>query len=205
MSQVSLLFKDRILSIQQLNQHQNFLIGNASDCNIHIDSLAVQPHHAKISYINSLRAYKIEPVDNNAEIIIQNKPVETEAELSDGEHIKLGKHTLIFSFDERNEKHKVVSREPVASSKRNGSGWIQYLNGNKLGNTLQIKQSMMNISDDSGENVALISNRHNGFYLSYLQGTPPKVNKKSIGMNSIKLENNSYIAIGTINILFYID
>lgn len=205
MSQVSLLFKDRILSIHQLNQHQKFLIGHASDCNIHVDSLAVQAHHARISYINNNRVYKIVPTDENADIFINNKKIESETDLSDGDHIKLGKHTLIFTFDERNETHKVITREPEVLTKHAGAGWIQYLNGNKLGNTLQIKQNMMNIADDKGNNVALISNRQEGFYLSYLQGKPPKVNKKSIGENSIKLENNSYISIGKVNVLFYID
>ena len=205
MSQVSLLFKDRILSIHQLNQHQEFLIGRAADCNIHIDSLAVKEHHARISYMADNHSYKIAPVDDSAEIFINNRPIENETQLSDGEHIKLGKHTLIFTFDERNEQHKAVPREPEKPVKPSGTGWIQYLNGSKLGTTQQIKQNMMNISDDSGEHVALISNRRDGFYLSWLQGQPPKVNKKSIGEKSFRLDNNSSIAVGKTSILFYID
>ncbi len=205
MSQVSLLFKDRILSIHQLNQHQDFLIGHAPDCAIHIDSLAVKGHHARISYMAGNHSYKIAPVDDSADIFIENQPVQNETELSDGDHIKLGKHTLIFTFDERNEKHKAVPREPEKPIKQTGTGWIQYLNGSKLGNTQQIKHNMMNITDDSGQHVALISNRHDGFYLSWLQGKPPKVNKQSIGEKSFRLDNNSYIAVGKTNVLFYID
>lgn len=206
MSQVSLLFKDRILSIQHLNQHQEFLIGHANDCKIHIDSLAVQAHHAKIAYIKEKQNYKIIPIDKKAPIFINNHEVNNESDLSDGDHIKLGKHTLVFTFDERNEKHQAVAREPSPPvNKHSDTGWVQYLNGSKLGTTKQIKLSMMNIADEKSDNIALISNRHDGFYLSHLKGKPPKINKKSIGENSVRLENNTQIMVGDLHILFYMN
>jgi len=206
LSQVSLLFKDRILSIQHLNQHQEFLVGHANDCKIHIDSLAVQAHHAKIAYIKEKQSYKISSLDNKASIFINNHEVDNESDLSDGDHIKLGKHTLVFTFDERNEKHQAVAREPSTQiNKHRGTGWVQYLNGSKLGTTRQIKLSMMNIADEQSDNIALVSNRHDGFYLSHLKGKPPKIDKKSIGENSVLLANNTQIIIGDLHILFYLD
>lgn len=203
MSQVSLLFKDRILSIHQLNRHKDLIIGNAPDCNIQIDSLAVSPRHAKIGFAD--RQYIIEELDNETNILVNNIKVDNYTELSDGDKITVGKHTLVFTFDERNEDHPI--KEPAPAPEINqGVGWIQYLNGNKMGTTMQIKQSMANITDAKEENIALISSRSDGFYISYLKGKhPPLVNDSSIGEKSMRLKNNSRITIGSQELLFYIE
>ncbi len=206
MSQVSLLFKDRILSIHHLDQYNNFIIGHAPDCHIHIDSLAVEPHHAKITYDN--HTYLIEPIEQQSKILINNKMIESNTHLSDGDQISLGKHTLVFTFDERNETREFREPELVitASKKPASSGWIQFLNGKKMGKTVQIKQNMTNITDETEDNIALISNRSDGFYISYLKGEqPPRVNNASIGEASKTLVSNSRISIGQQEILFYID
>lgn len=205
MSQVSLLFKDRILSIHHLDQYNDFIIGHAPDCHIHIDSLAVNPQHAKIKYDNHI--YMIEKVGSKSNIIINNKKIESDAHLSDGDQIRLGKHTLVFTFDERNENHEFREPEPIpAADKSKHTGWIQFLNGHKMGKTIQIKQSMTNITDEKEDNIALISNRSDGFYISHLKGKQsPKVNNARIGEKSASLMTNSRISIGTQEILFYID
>ena len=205
MSQVSLLFKDRILSIHHLDQYNDFIIGHAPDCHIIIDSLAVNPHHAKIVFDN--HAYTIEKLENESDIFINNKKIESAVHLTDGDQISLGKHTLIFTFDERNENHEFREPEPApASAHCSGTGWIQYLNGHKMGKTVQIKKNMTHISDEKESNVALISNRSDGFYISYLKGKqPPQVNNVSIGEKSTTLTTNSRISLGSQEILFYID
>ena len=203
MSQVSLLFKERILSIYPLDQHDSFVIGNTADCPIFIDSLAVSPRHARITYTDD--SYLIEELDNESSILINNKKVDSSERLSDGDQISLGKHTLVFSFDERNERHE--HREPeTVSIRTNAIGWIQYLNGHNMGKTIQIKKNMSNISDEKENNIAMISNRSDGFYISYLKGDkPPLVNNESIGEKSTQLANNSRISLGSQEILFYIN
>ena len=206
-SQVSLLFKERILSIHPLDQHNDFIIGHAPDCQIHIDSLAVNPHHAKIKYDN--HTYTIEKIktEGESDIRINNKKVESNIHLSDGDHISLGKHTLIFSFDERNEAHELREPEPAEfHATKSGTGWLQYLNGSKMGKTIQIKKNMTNITDEKSEHVALISIRSDGFYISYLKGKrSPKVDQVSIGQKSTKLTTNCQITLGSQKILFYIN
>lgn len=203
MSQVSLSFKDRILSIHQLNQQEDFIIGNAPDCNIQIDSLAVSPWHAKIVYAD--HNYVIEELDNESNILVNNKKVDNCSELSDGDKIIVGKHTLLFTFDERNENRPI--KEPLSAPEiDHGTGWIQYLNGKNMGKTMQIKKNMANIADAKEENIALISNRSDGFYISYLKGKQhPIVNNASIGENTTRLEHNSRITIGSQELLFYIE
>jgi len=200
LSQMSLLFKDRILSIHPLDRYNHFIIGHAHNCHIHIDSLAVNDKHAQITYDNQV--YLIEPLDDTANVLINNKKIDSAVALSDGDRITLGKHTLIFSFDERNERDE--QREPEFVAHNNGIGWIQYLNGRNMGKTVQIKKNMANISDEHEHNIAMIANRSDGFYISYLKGKhSPKVNNKRIGERSTRLENNSRISLGSQDILFY--
>ncbi len=202
MSQVSLLFKNRILSVYQLNQQDEFIIGHSADCNIAIDSLAISPKHAKINYAD--HCYNIEKIDNEAIILINNKKLDSAVHLSDGDSISIGKHTLMFAFDERNEKNPAPPPETFAEQQP--KGWLQYLNGKDMGKSIQIKQKMINVNDENKDNIALISNRTDGFYLSYLKGDKaPELNGISIGEKSIKLDNYSNIAIGSQEILFYLE
>ena len=205
MSQLSLLFKDRILSIYQLNQQNDFVIGHAPECNIHIDSLAVSPKHAKITF--DTNDYLIEQLDSESRVLINNKAINFSSHLSDGDHITISKHTLIFTFDEHDENHPPPP-EPFSKPKAaaNVSGWVQYLNGGKMGQTMHIQHNMITITDDKEDNVAMISNRTDGFYISFLKGSKPtEVNKTSIGDKSVKLEDNSNISLGSQEVLFYLE
>ncbi len=205
MSQVSLLFKDRILSIHQLNQSNDFIIGHAADCQIRIDSLAVEPQHARLSYKD--RAYYIEALNDEFTVQVNNHKIDDLTQLSDSDTINLGKHTLIFTFDERNETHEFREPAPAPVTRQSkGKGWLQFLNGQKMGKTLQIKKGMTHVSDEKEHNIALISNRADGFYISYLKGgQPPEVNNVSIGEKSARLTTNSRISLGAQDILFYVD
>ena len=197
MSQISLLFKNRILSVYSLKQNNDLIIGNSEDCQLFIDSLAICPQHAKISYKKP--DYIITALDNKAHILVNNKTIESSEILADGDTISIGKHTLHFSFNEYNgifKEEKIVSHD---------TGWIQYLNGREMGKTLQIKKNTAQISDASGDNIAMISSRSDGFYLSYLKGKKaPLINNKRIGEKSERLADNSKIVLGSQEVLFYL-
>ena len=198
MSQISLLFKERILSVHPLKPNNDFIIGSSEHCQLCIDSLAISPQHAKISYKKS--DYLISPMDNKAQVLINNNKIEASETLSDGDTITIGKHTLHFSFNEDNDTFK---EEEIIRS--NDNGWVQYLNGREMGKTLQIKKNATKISDAIGDNIAMISSRSDGFYLSYLKGEkPPLINSKRIGEKSERLADNSKIVLGTQEVLFYL-
>ena len=202
MSQLSLLFKDRILSIHPLNQNDEMIVGQAPDCQLQIDSLAVSEKHANITYDDSV--YSIEPIDSDSIILINDINISEKTPLSDGDKITIGKHSLVFNFDERN--NATEDSEVEIHFQEQLTGWLQYINGSEMGTTKQIRQKMRNISDEHEDNIALISKREDGFYLSYLKGDePPKVNNISIGEKSLKLENNSEILIGEQKILFFME
>ena len=199
MSKLSLLFKDRILSIHELDQQQKYIIGHDPHCHIQIDSLAVNAEHASVSYINE--HFCIEPNSKDAEVFINETPVSDQTRLEDGDKINLGKHTLVFSFIEENNIATPEAQE--LPSQR--SAWVQFLNGTDMGKTMPINKSMVNINHQD-EYVALISNRSDGFYLSHLKGaTTPQVNEKDIGDQSINLKDQSRINIGPLELKFYLD
>ncbi len=202
MSQLSLLFKDRILSVHPLNKNDEMIVGQASDCQLQIDSLAVSEKHANITYDDGV--YSIEPIDSDSIILINDINISGKTQLSDGDKITIGKHSLVFNFDERN--NATEDSDVEIHFQEQLTGWLQYINGSEMGTTKQIRQKMRNISDEHEDNIALISKREDGFYLSYLKGDePPKVNDISIGEKSLKLENNSEILIGEQKILFFME
>ena len=202
MSQLSLLFKDRILSVHPLNQNDAMTVGQASDCQLQIDSLAVSEKHAKITYDDQV--YSIESIDSDSVILINDISINEKTPLSDGDKITIGKHSLVFNFDERN--NAIEDDELEIQFQEQLTGWLQYINGSEMGKTKQIRQKMQNITDENKDNIALISKRSDGFYLSYLKGDePPEVNNISIGEKSQKLENNSEILIGEQKILFFME
>jgi pSer/pThr/pTyr-binding forkhead associated (FHA) protein len=198
-SKLSLLFKDRILSIHQLDQYQKFVIGHDQHCNIHIDSLAVRSEHATISFTNN--TYSIKPEKSDADVYVNGKEITAQTALMDGDKINLGKHILLFSLEP--EKKKFLSEENELSRQR--SAWLQFLNGSDMGKTMPINKSMTNINHQD-EFIALISNRKDGFYLSHLKGkNPTRVNDKNIGDRSICLKHKSRINVGPLELLFYLD
>jgi len=204
-SQLTILFKDRILSVHTLDRFSEMLVGSDQHCHIIIDSLAINPQHAKIIYNN--HSYAIKALSDQSDIIINGVKIHSCTDLSDGDQIALGKHTMSFTFDERNSAPTPQKPEtdPFAHSTESTTGWIQYLNGVNMGKTLQIKQGMTNISDTTEEHIALLSHRNDGFYISHLKGKhPPQVNGKTIGDKSATLANDSSIFLGAQELLFYI-
>ena len=197
MSQISLLFKNRILSVHSLKQNNDLIIGNSEDCQLFIDSLAIYPQHAKISYKKP--DYIITALDDEAQVLINNKAIDNSEILAEGDIISIGKHTLNFSF---NEDNGIFKEEEIIT---HDNGWIQYINGREMGKTLQIKKNATQLSDAVGDNIAMISSRSDGFYLSYLKGKkPPLINNKRIGEKSERLTDNSKIVLGTQEVLFYL-
>ena len=202
MSYISLYFKDRLLNLHPLHQDDEIIIGQAEDCNLCIDSLAISPQHAKITC--SDHVYSIEAMSGDAKLLINDNEVSGITPLSDGDIIIVGKHNLHFNFDEPNEM--TTTQEPMTLIPEQLTGWLQYINGSEMGKTKKIGKKMRNISDEKEENIALISKRGNDFYISYLKGDkPPIVNNISIGEKSFKLDNNCEISIGNQKIVFFME
>ncbi len=178
------------------------VIGHEDNCQIHIDSLAVSAYHAKITFEN--QSYYIETIDDESNMLINNRNIIGKIALSDGDEIILGKHKLIFNFDERSDKRdqQSILAPPIFDI---GIGWVQYINGVNMGKTIQIKNSMTTVNNDDESIIAMVSNRADGFYISHLKGEQlTQVKDLEIGDQSSLLMTNSHITLGKQELLFYI-
>ena len=223
MSRLTLSFKGRVLRIFPLPQGATF-IGSDPACPIHIDSLAVEPKHARIE-VHGQDAILFSL--NSKEGTFVNQELITEHKLKDNDLIRVGKHALLYSYEEvsqldANESSTSIDIHPVIDElakqqveqhneqannehTNNKQGWLQILNGQNLGKTLSLNRSMTNLGKP-GVATAVIMRRHDGYFISHLEGKKtPMVGDKAIGEHSVKLEDGDTITIGNIKMQFYLE
>lgn len=218
MSKLTLSFKGKTLRVYPLTQG-SIEIGSDPDCYIHIDSLAVSAKHARIDTKGTESV--LHDLDSEDGTYINQSKIK-EHTLTDGETFRVGKHNLLYTYEEvtqldANESstsidiHPVIeelkTREENAALKTPGvkHGWLQILNGQNLGKTLSLNRSMTNLGKP-GVATAVITKRGDGYFISHLEGKfPPVVGNESIGDRSIKLTDGDTIKIGNIKMQFYIE
>jgi len=219
-SKLTLSFKGRVLRVFPLQQGATF-IGSDPECAVHIDSLAVEPKHARVE-VHGQDAILFDLNTSEGTFINQEKI--TEHKLKDNELIRVGKHTLQYNFEEvsqldANESSTSIDIHPVMEKLAeqeapkfapkvdddNKQGWLQILNGQNLGKTLSLNRSMTNLGKP-GVATAVITRRHDGYFISHLEGKKtPMVGDNPIGEHSIKLEDGDTITIGNIKMQFYLE
>lgn len=210
MSKLTLEFKGKVLKVYPVLKG-TMVVGSDPKCTVYIDSLAVQPHHAEIHTENNQSILR--DLGSAEGTYVNNHRVEFNHELKDGEMIRVGKHTLTYTFAEvfENEEAEAtfVPREAPAITdtqerKANQTGWLQILNGKNLGKTLSLNKSMTNIGKQ-GVATAVIARRGDGFFIQHLEGAQsPLVQNKPIGEKSLKLTDGDTIQIGNIRMQFFL-
>ncbi|MFN2308107.1 MAG: FHA domain-containing protein [Gammaproteobacteria bacterium] len=198
MAKLTLSFKDKRLKVFPLTG-QALVIGRDPDCNVPIDSLAVQPRHARI-YAEG-EAYRIENLQTETPIRLNQQPISEATALRDGDQIQVGKHTLSFS-------HEPAAEGPpaeLAPAQRLPAGGLQIMSGSHLGRTIRLDRAMTRLGK-TGRDTAVISRRGDGYYIAHLEGDlPPQVNDRSIAENSCPLHDGDRIRIGRLELHFYLD
>lgn len=219
MSKLTLSFKGRVLRVFPLQQGATF-IGSDPTCPVHIDSLAVEPKHARIE-VHGQDAILFDM--NTAEGTFINQEKISEHKLKDNDIIRIGKHTLQYTYEEvsqldANESSTSIDIHPVMEklaeqhaetisqeTENNKQGWLQILNGQNLGKTLSLNRSMTNLGKP-GVATAVITRRHDGYFIAHLEGKKtPMVGDHPIGEHSVKLEDGDTITIGNIKMQFYLE
>ena len=220
MSKLTLSFKGRVLRVFPLPQGATY-IGSDPACPIHIDSLAVDPKHARIE-VHGQDAILF-GLDSKEGTFVNQEKI-TEHKLKDNDLIRVGKHALLYTYEEvsqldANESSTSIDIHPVIeklaeeqqhehSSDEHSNqkqGWLQILNGQNLGKTLSLNRSMTNLGKP-GVATAVIMRRHDGYFISHLEGKKtPLVGDKAIGEHSVKLEDGDTITIGNIKMQFYLE
>lgn len=199
MAKLTLSFKDKKLKLFPITAAE-LLVGRDADCGIHIDSLAVQPRHARIFEEDG--TYRIESLQSQEPLLVNHQAITEPTALRDGDLIQVGKHTLSFSSQPAAEGQQ---NNHAAKPARPLTGWLQIMSGSHLGRTIRLDRAMTRLGK-TGRDSAMIARREDGYYLSHLEGdTPPRVNGEPIGDSSPKLDAGDRVLIGTLELHFYLD
>ncbi len=207
MAKLTLSFKDKVLKVYYVEPGE-MVIGSDPACQIHIDSLALQPRHAAIMTEN--RKSVVRDLGTLDGTFVDNKQLSEPHKLKHDEAIRVGKHTLLFTTEPADElgeelaspidpdssELKIVPKAPQKHA------WLQLMNGANVGKTISLTRNMTNIGK-AGVQTAVIARRDEGFFISHLEGErPPLVDGQPIGDRSWKLEDGNVIQIGNIKMQF---
>ncbi len=198
MAKLTLSFKDKKLKMFPLTSPE-LIVGRAPECAIHIDSLAIQPQHARI--FTGGDDYRIEGLQTDEPIQINHKAISEATTLQDGDHIQIGKHTLTFSSEPATEGVQVNH----APNRQVVSGWLQIMSGSHLGRTIRLDRSMTRLGK-TGRESAIIARREDGYHIAHLEGdSTPEINGTLIGENSHTLRDGDRVRLGKLELSFYTD
>jgi len=190
------------------------MLGSDPSCTIFIDSLALQPQHAQIDTVNNESV--IRDLNTDEGTFIGQTKLESLHPLKDGDVIRVGKHTLAYSFSEdinnTSETEAVVEQiakeeeAPIQmQAQEKTQGWLQIMNGSNLGKTMSLNKSMTNLGKP-GVSTAVITKRPDGYFISQLEGNHPLLIKnEELGEKSIQLVDGDTIQIGNIKMQFYLE
>jgi len=189
------------------------MLGSDPSCTIYIDSLALQPEHAQINTVNNESV--IRDLNSEEGTFIDQTKLEAQYLLKDGDVIRVGKHTLAYSYSEditsqtdaisesMTEKSAPIQIE--AQGKK--QGWLQIMNGSNLGKTMSLNKAMTNLGKP-GISTAVITKRQDGYFISQLEGNqnhPLLIKNKQLNGNSQHLTDGDTIQIGNIKMQFYLE
>lgn len=215
MSKLTLSFKDRVLRVYPVLKG-SMLIGSDPSCTIHIDSLALQGQHARID-TEDQNSTLVDLGSEDGTFVNQNRI--TEHPLKDGDLIRVGKHTLTYTYEEVVEMEEAppplpeVTEETFAEDSSASltmememrHGFLQIMSGANLGKTMSLNRAMTNLGKP-GVATAVISKRNEGYYISHLEGKkPPTIGNTPIGEKAEKLHDGDIIQIGNVKMQFYLE
>lgn len=215
MSKLTLSFKGRILKVFPVLKG-SMLIGSDPSCTIHIDSLALQPQHARID-TEDQSSKLIDLGSEEGTYVNQNRI--SEHTLKNDDLIRVGKHTLIYTYEEvadmaevppplpevTEEYEEVIDDASLTMELEVRSGFLQIMSGANLGKTMSLNRAMTNLGKP-GVATAVIAKRNEGYYMSHLEGKQfPTIGNKPIGEKAEKLHDGDVIQIGNIKMQFYLE
>ena len=192
-------------------------LGSDASCTICIDSLAIQAQHAQIDTSNNDSVIRDLGTDEGT--FIGATKIESMHPLKDGDVIRVGKHTLAYSYSEdinNTSESSSLSEVRVVETENNDDpiqmkaqektqGWLQIMNGSNLGKTMSLNKAMTNLGKP-GISTAVITKRQDGYFISQLEGNHPLLIKnQELGDKSHQLTDGDTIQIGNIKMQFYLE
>jgi len=220
-SKLTLSFKGQVLKFYPIHSG-SMVVGSDPSCDIYIDSLALEPQHLQID--TEQQASRLKALSQENATYVNHEKVDAH-QLTDGDNIQIGKHTLSYTFEELPEEEMLqainnsgqsISDQPaIAESepeveiettppKNKQDGWLQIMTGQNLGKTLSLHRSMTNLGKP-GLATAVIAHRETGYFISQLEGKLPlQINSEPTDQPT-KLNAEDIIQIGNIKMQFYLE
>ncbi len=218
MATLTLAFKGKTLHVYPLTDGP-LTIGRDAGCDIQIDSLAVEPQHARLMIQDNIATLTQCKHDNIT--YLNHKPVEEQV-LEDNDMIRVGKHVLLYHDDdalvEKDDVNLDVIAQPVVQAtppvnhiakqqpklSKATNGWLQVMNGKMLGKTFKLRSGLTDLGK-LGMLPALIALRSGGYFISNLADDDSlSVADKNIGDTSYPLHDGDVIKLGKITLQFHI-
>jgi len=218
MPKLTLCFKGRFISLHNLSAG-SATVGRAPQCEIPIDSLAIADRHARIELEQG--RCRVTPL-TDAPVYVNQRQIEGPTLLSHGDRLRIGKHELFYSDCitdlNRDPQHEKGSRKMTGSRGETSkdpferlvnslstlpTGSVQILSGRHVGKIIPLQRGLTRLGLNGNE-CAVIAHRDDGYYLSHLEGeSPPRVNSRSIGDHSVRLQEGHEIQLGGIRMRFH--
>jgi predicted component of type VI protein secretion system len=208
---------------------ERLLIGRKPENDIQVDNLAVSGQHAAI--ITILNDSFLEDLDSTNGTFVNGKLVKKHA-LKHGDVITIGKHELKYVNDEATtddqdfEKTMIIrpgmashaaaaaKAEETAPTTSSGTGSqmadgemplgkIQVLSGPGAGKELALKKALITLGRP-GVQVAVITRRPQGYFITHVEGKHPLVNGDTIGAQAHALKDHDVVELAGVKMEFFV-
>ena len=201
MPTLTLAFKGNTLQVIPL--HDGLMtIGREPSSDIHIDSLAVSPQHARIL----LQGGKCVLQNNTGEETFLNHQLVSEQalednDLSEGDALPEIDHLAPVSTPE--PATDVPAATPAVNTHK--EGLLQVLSGANLGKTIKLRSGMTDLGK-AGLAPALISLRRDGYYIANLgEDDNLLIGDENIGEKTWPLMDGDLIQIDKLKLQFHLE
>lgn len=207
---------------------ERITIGRRPSNDIHIDNLAISGEHAAIKTIG--RDAFLEDLGSTNGTLVNRKKIHQHI-LQNGDVIELGKYQLkyvnenVTATSSANtapasvekpvagppppQKTANTAAPPVSKPKPaaksvapQSAGRIRVLTGTNMGNEIVLDKAMTTLGKP-GLQVAVITRRHQGYFITHVEGqSHPTVNGKAIGVQAHALNNHDLIELAGVKMEF---
>jgi pSer/pThr/pTyr-binding forkhead associated (FHA) protein len=205
---------------------ERITLGRKPENDIQVDNLAVSGQHAAI--ITILSDSFLEDLDSTNGTFVNGRLVKKHA-LKNGDTISIGKHELKYVNDEAStednfEKTMVIrpgmaghaaAAAKVHTAAASGKpfeaavegalplGKIQVLSGPGAGKELELRKALITLGRP-GVQVAVITRRPQGYFITHVEGSQPIVNGQSIGAQAHSLKDHDVVELAGVKMEFFV-
>jgi len=207
MAKLVLAFEGKVIRSHELSDGE-VSIGRNRDCDIQIESIKVGNRHARVIK-DADGQYRLIAETSNPPLLV-NHAKASERLLQHGDILQLGAYSLTFSDDPLDFIHESGTHEPIDQSSPpeespRRAAYLQIVNGQALGRVIPLNCSLTRIGHP-GNDTAVVAHRHEGYYISQLEGEhPPQVGGRSVGDQAVLLKDGDLVKLGPLAMVFHIE